>query len=477
MSNELENDPFGEMEEDDGAASAGSPTGQRAGVFGKWFVLYPLCVAVLCGAVYLGVKLQTWMSPTIHVTLDTEPDDVTVLEAGKELEPAEDGTYLLSPGKHELTFRKEGYKERVEEYDVSAGQRRFEVKLDKLAGTLVAIEIVPPDAELRVDGIPRDSNDGRAEFRVSDDEPLLLQASHPDYRAFRKSYSSEQLESADYQLRIELAPLESMPGLPASLMPAEGAEIDPEWKLPTRVVVESPGGDATLELVLMKPGEFEAGVITTDLYPGERAPRQVRIERPFYIATTETTNEQYAEFAAARGSEQAGTYWKDLWDEQQGAERLPVVGVSVKQAEACCEWLGGRLPTEDEWEFAARGPDGEGVERPWGKDPLDASRANLFFSDDARPVPVDSLPDGSTPSGLMHMLGNVAEWCSDVYRGGFGEDDSAPEYAGKNTVRGCSFMKSPDEEARLTWRAPEGPEGTPDVGFRVVFDVGPEAGK
>jgi len=476
MSNELENDPFDEMEEEEGAASAGPATGQRGGVLGKWYVLYPLCAAVLCGALYLGIRLQSLFSAEIRVTLVTEPADVTVLEAGKELEPAEDGTYLLSPGKHELTFRRDGYQELIEEYDVSAGQHRFEVKLDKLAGTLVAIEIVPRDAELRVDGIPRDSPGGRAELRVAADEPLLVQASHPDYRAFRRSYSSEQLESADYRLRVELVPLDSMPGLPATLAPAEGAEIDAEWKLPTRAVVQSPSGAVHLELVLVKPGEFEAGVNSTDLYPGERAPRQVRIERPFYIATTETTNEQYADFAEAVGSEQAGTYWRELWDEQRGAERLPVVGVSVKQAEACCEWLGGRLPTEDEWEFAARGPGADTVMRPWGKEPLDASRVNLFFSEDARPVPVDSLPDGSTPSGLMHMLGNVAEWCSDVYRGGFGEDDSAPEYAGKNAVRGCSFMKSPDEEARLTWRAPEGPEGTPDVGFRVVFDVGPEAG-
>jgi len=475
MSNDLENDPFDEMEEEEETTSEGPPTGQWAGILGKWYVLYPLCVVVLCGAVYVGIRLQP-AAPTIRVTLVTEPEDVNVLEAGKELEPAEDGTYLLSPGKHELTFRKEGYEERVEEYVVSAKQRRFEVDLDKLAGMPVVVEIVPADAELRVDGIPRATPGGRTELRAPDDEPLVLQASHPDYRAFRKSYSSAQLESADYRLRIELAPLDSVPGLPASLIAKEGAEIDPEWKLPTRVAVASLTGDATLELVLIKPGEFEAGVTTADLYPGELSPRQVRIERPFYIATTETTNEQYAEFAEAVGSEQAGTDWKDLWDEQDGAERLPVVGVSMTQAEACCAWLGGRLPTEEQWEFAARGPGGDRVARPWGKEPLDPGRANLFFSEDAQLVPVDSLPDGSTPSGLRHMLGNVAEWCSDVYRGGFGEDESAPEFAGKNTIRGCSFMKSPDAEARLTWRAPEGPEGTPDVGFRIVFDVGPEAG-
>jgi formylglycine-generating enzyme required for sulfatase activity len=227
-----------------------------------------------------------------------------------------------------------------------------------------------------------------------------------------------------------------------------------------------------LELVLIKPGEFETGVTSADLYPGELSPRRVAFDRPFYIAATETTNEQYAQFAEAVGSAQAGTDWKNAWDEQDAGERLPVVGVSVTQAEAFCAWLGGRLPTEDEWEFAARGPDGGSVDRPWGKEPLDPGRANLYFGDDPNPVPVDSLPDGNTPTGLSHMLGNVAEWCSDAYRGGFGEGESSPEFAGKNAIRGCSFTKSADAEARLTWRAPEGPDGRPDVGFRMVFDVG-----
>lgn len=77
MSNELENDPFDEMEEED-TTSEGPPTGQWAGVLGKWYVLYPLCAVVLCGAVYLGIRLQSWAAPTIRVTLATEPADVTV---------------------------------------------------------------------------------------------------------------------------------------------------------------------------------------------------------------------------------------------------------------------------------------------------------------------------------------------------------------------------------------------------------------
>jgi formylglycine-generating enzyme required for sulfatase activity len=476
MSNDLDIDPFGEPDEAEETTSEGPRESPSTGILGKWYVLYPLCAIVLVGALYVGLRLQSRIAGPIRVTLATEPEDVIVLEAGKELKPAEDGTYLLARGKHELTFRREGYRTQTYELVVSAEQNRFEMKLERLAGRPVVVEILPSDAELRVNGVVRATPDGRTELRPPDQGPLVLQATHPDYRPFRRSYFSRQLEASDYRLRVELAPLAGGPGLPGGLVPKDGAEIDAELELPTRVLVESPMGDAPLELLLIKPGEFEAGVSSADLHPGELAPRQVRIERPLYVAVTETTNEQYAEFAEAVGDEQAGTDWRDLWQQQDGAERLPVVGVSVAQAEAFCAWLGGRLPTEEEWEFAARGPGEGSVVRPWGKQPLDPSRCNLFFGESTGPVPVDSLPDGSTPTGLRHMLGNVAEWCSDAYQAGFGESDAAPEFAGKNVIRGCSFAKSADAEARLTWRAPEGPEGTPDVGFRVVCDVEPGAG-
>ena len=222
MSNDLETDLFDEMEEGQ-IAHEEPPTGQWGGVLAKWCLLYPLCAVVLCGAVYLGIWLQGLASPTIRVTLATEPEDVDVWEAGRKLEPAEDGMYHLSPGKHELTFRQEGYKERVEEYVVSAEHHRFEVVLEKLAATSVVVNIVPADAELRVDGVRRATSGGSVELRASGDKPLVLQASHPDYHAFRESYSSAQWASADGPLQIELVPLESVAGLPEGLMAKEGA--------------------------------------------------------------------------------------------------------------------------------------------------------------------------------------------------------------------------------------------------------------
>jgi eukaryotic-like serine/threonine-protein kinase len=116
----------------------------------------------------------------------------------------------------------------------------------------------------------------------------------------------------------------------------------------------------------------------------------------FYIDRTEVTNEAYARFAAATGH-----------PGPVGDPALPVVNVNFDEAKEFCGWAGKRLPLPLEWEKAARGT--EGFVYPWGNEP-DASRMAGALK------PADSMPQGASPYGALHMGGNVWEWVDEAVK-------------------------------------------------------------
>jgi formylglycine-generating enzyme required for sulfatase activity len=156
-------------------------------------------------------------------------------------------------------------------------------------------------------------------------------------------------------------------------------------------------------------------------YADEALPHRVSL-KPFYMAVTETTNAQYARFMQATG-QAAPLYWGDR--NLNGPEQ-PVVGVSWNEAVAFCRWLSRltgvehRLPSEAQWEAAARGGL-TGQPYPWGSQGPDAGgvfRANLMHDGTARDGFRFSAPVGSfAPNGygLFDLAGNVSEWCQDRY--------------------------------------------------------------
>ncbi|MBK8263752.1 MAG: formylglycine-generating enzyme family protein [Nannocystis sp.] len=154
---------------------------------------------------------------------------------------------------------------------------------------------------------------------------------------------------------------------------------------------------------------------------GERCDTPVHRVRlsPYWLAETPVTNAQYGKFLAATGHKEPG-YWRDRGFSH---EEQPVVGVSWGDAMQFCAWLSEQpeviasgvkvtLPSEAQWEFAARGTDGRRY--PWGNEPADATRAMYGRKDGT--AKVGSCPAGRGPFGHLDLAGNVWQWCRDGFK-------------------------------------------------------------
>jgi formylglycine-generating enzyme required for sulfatase activity len=223
------------------------------------------------------------------------------------------------------------------------------------------------------------------------------------------------------------------------------------------------GAPAAGARVAIPGGVFTQGSTRED---DERPVRKVTV-KAFSIDPTEVTRGAYARCVAAKrckpARETAARDAKDLKDAKE--TELPVTGVDWNDAQAYCRFAGGRLPTEAEWEKAARGDDGR--EYPWGND-ADCGRANwgnfegegpCADKNPGRPVAVGQYATGASPYGVMDMGGNVWEWVADRY-----EDDPK-----RRVVRGgscCSFFVGPRAANRNAWAAGYR-DG--DLGFRCAY--------
>jgi formylglycine-generating enzyme required for sulfatase activity len=196
------------------------------------------------------------------------------------------------------------------------------------------------------------------------------------------------------------------------------------------------------------------------------------VDLPEYqIDLFEVTNVQFAAFVEASGyqseAERAGSgrIWRDEWGE--GEDNHPVVRVSWNDAGAYCEWVGKRLPTETEWEKAARGT--EGLIYPWG-DTYDAAKANGRDSGLRSTVAVGSYGEGASPYGPFDMAGNVREWAADPgYFAYAGNTIPSPYYGDElRVLRGGGWFDDASD-LRTTRRNPTSPAAANwDIGFRCA---------
>ena len=252
--------------------------------------------------------------------------------------------------------------------------------------------------------------------------------------------------------------------------------------------------DPTLEKnwVSIPASEFRMGAQKDDpskpnydseAYEDESPVHGVRL-KAYRIGRYPVTVGEYLRFIEARGYEDK-TFWSsggfgqwqapDEWEEQLEHGNRPVVGVSWFEAAAYATWAGSRLPTEAEWERAARGP--KGRRYPWGDEEPDRSRMNYDKSKVGHPTPVGVYARGATPDGILDMAGNVWEWCSDWHDEDYYSEAASDSHQGPSTgefrvVRGGCWDGGA-RYCRSAYRGGYAPEGRIFlVGFRVVLDLG-----
>ncbi|MBL8215796.1 MAG: formylglycine-generating enzyme family protein [Bryobacterales bacterium] len=203
----------------------------------------------------------------------------------------------------------------------------------------------------------------------------------------------------------------------------------------------------------------------------DHPPRKVTIE-PLYLDEGEVTNERYAAFVKAK-RHRAPYHWiKGQFAE--GQERFPVVNVSWDDAVAFCEAEGKRLPTEAEWERAARG----GVEKgmfPWGDRAITTKDARFNAS-----APVAVCSKEKNRYGLCDMIGNVWEWTADWYSRTYytdakdvTENPKGPEKGMYRVLRGGSWFDQPPLFLMVSYRSWARPgERSSTIGFRCAKGFG-----
>ncbi len=491
-----------------------------------------------------AVLLPAWA----QVEIQSDPVAAEVRVDGELLANTPASLELLQ-GTHLLEISKPGFKTVEQSLEVIAGQDLVlpPVKLEKSDGR-VLLDSRPQGANVTVGGIYR----GQTPLRLAlpPERSYEIQFSRAGYRKEVRNVAvrpgegrsvSVTLEPEQGTIKVTVTPRDSRvlvndrlvgTGTQALVLPAVPHRVTVErdgYAPVSREITPRPGFEQdlaitlrTLEqarydrlapsvqtsagqtLKLVRPGSFRTGASRRE--PGRRANeviRQIKLTRPFYISTTEVSNEQFRLFDRNHESGIVGRATLNL-------DKAPVVNIEWQEAARYCNWLsrqdglipayeerdgqlvlkqpvgtGYRLPSEAEWVWAARG--GSSNKYPWGQTMPPPAESGNFADDSARPVVarvIAGLNDGHVATapvasfaanerGLYDFAGNVAEWVHDYYAvnpspGGAQETDPfGPADGDFNVVRGSSWKHSTITELRWSFRDYSA-EPRNDVGFRIA---------
>ena len=246
-----------------------------------------------------------------------------------------------------------------------------------------------------------------------------------------------------------------------SISEAAGVRLNPKSTIPARTI-----NAEHVSMVFVPPGEFMMGNNTVHL-------------DAFWIDKTEVTNDLYAkcvQAGACSAPRSSGSHTRENYYGNPEFEDYPVIYVSWVDAQNYCSWTGGRLPTEAEWEKAARGTDGRTF--PWGEvDPAGTSDLLNYRAQDTTEVGI--YPAGASPYGALDMAGNVSEWVADwlsleYYASPPPANPPGPDSGEYRVWRGGSWANTLTELVRTSSRTGNFPtDASGGIGIRCARDAGP----
>jgi formylglycine-generating enzyme len=259
--------------------------------------------------------------------------------------------------------------------------------------------------------------------------------------------------------------------------------VNPSVSCTYAITVHGAGGDATATVPVVVTADthtrtadgapqvlVNAGAFTMGGAGADEGPAHTVNLGGYWVDQYEVTVARYRAFCTANPSHAMPT--APTWGRH---DNDPIVNVTWDDAVAYATWVGGRLPTEAEWEMAARGVDATRI-YPWGDtwDAWDATRCNDYTTGEYRParavVDATSYPQGVSPCGAYQLLGNVREWCADWYAAGYAtspaDNPTGPATGTLRVARGGGLR---DSRPTATQRFPLAPTTAgDDLGFRVV---------
>ncbi len=405
----------------------------------------------------------------INISLIGLPGKVTISTSPKgarvQLDGVDSGKSLLTlinitPGSHKVRVNLVGYASVAKEFVLSPNDTQMMTfNLTPLEKVQIKVVSSPPGASIYIndklqvektptlftlDEIGEELQDVKVEVRIKEYQPAIETI---------KIKAGDEKKNISFILKKGLAP--------TKINPKDGATM-----------------------ILIPAGEFLMGSTDADKLASddEKPQRKVYLDT-YYIYKTEVTVTQYRRFCTMTNREMPHAPewgWK---------ENHPVVNVSWNDANAYAEWAGAMLPTEAQWEKAARG--GDGRIYPWGFswDKTKCANYTNSYPDNATSEthPVGSFPKGASPYGVMDMSGNVWEWCADWYGANYYMNDATAKNptgpaTGENRVlRGGSWDGFCDGDydgfLRAAFRYSDQSEGTQEFyfpytyGFRCAYPV------